>query len=79
MTLAKKNEDFDPWPEVELRDSIDASCNDCTDRGIVRLREEGYQDYEIAKQLGIGPTTVYDRRRAIYGRLLESLEISGEV
>jgi DNA-directed RNA polymerase specialized sigma24 family protein len=62
----------------DLRETLDACCEDDTDREILRLREEGYVDREIANRLGLPLTTCYVMRRTMYARFLELTGWRGE-
>lgn len=55
---------------IALRDLIESCCETEEDRIIVRMREQGYVDREIAATLDLPLTTVYTMRRAIEGRYL---------
>lgn len=69
----------DPRSMVDLRDELDGCCESDVDRDIIRLREEGLSDADIAERLGIPKTTTYMLRRAIYARFLErNPELRGE-
>lgn len=69
---------YDPQPMQELRETIDACCEDDMEREIIRLREEGYVDREIGEMLSIPLTTIYVMRRTIYARFLELSGLKGE-
>jgi len=69
---------YDPRGMQAVREMLEAACEDDTDREIMRLREEGYVDREIANVLGLSLTTVYVMRRAMYARFLELSGWKGE-
>jgi hypothetical protein len=69
---------YDPRRMQDLRETLDACCEDDTDREILRLREEGYVDREIANRLGLPLTTCYVMRRTMYARFLELTGWRGE-
>lgn len=68
----------DPRPMQELRLLLDACCETEDEREIMRLREEGYVDREIAGILGLPQTTTYVMRRTLYARFLELTGWKGE-
>lgn len=68
-----------PMAIPDLWDTIYACCESETDRTIVKMRSEDYNDQEIAERLGLPRTTTYMLRRAIYARFLQKSEMSGEV
>lgn len=69
----------DPRSMVDLRDELAGCCECRWDKSILRLREQGYSDADIAQQLGIPKTTAYMMRRGIYARFLErNQEYRGE-
>ena len=55
----------------ELRDLIEACCETEEERTIVRMREQGYVDREIAETLDMPLSTTYMLRRGIQERFLE--------
>lgn len=59
--------DFDiEQPSIDdLLDDVFTACRDDTDRTIVRLRNEGYTNHEIANQLGIASRTIRHRLQRI--------------
>ena len=69
----------DPRKMRELRETLDACCECDNEREILRLREEGYVDREIAEMLGLPVTTTYVMRRTLYARFLELSGWKGEV
>ena len=69
---------YDPRGMQDLRETLDACCENDTDREIIRLREAGYVDREIADILAKPPITIYVMRRAIYARFLELTGWKGE-
>ncbi len=69
---------YDPRPMQELRRTLDACCETHEEREIMRLREEGYVDREIAEILGLPQTTTYVMRRTLYARFLELTGWKGE-
>lgn len=69
---------YDPRPMEELRAILDACCETDEEREIMRLREEGNVDREIAEILGIPLTTTYVMRRTLYARFLEFSGWKGE-
>jgi hypothetical protein len=69
----------DPMSMVDLRDMIDTCCESEQDQIIVRMRELGYVDRDIAAAIDAPVTTTYMRRRELYARFLEKSELPGEV
>lgn len=69
---------YDPHPMQQLRHTLDACCETDEEREIIRLREEGYVDREIAEILGLPQTTTYVMRRTLYARFLELTGWKGE-
>lgn len=83
VTIFPEGEDdgafsYDPRNMQNLRETLDACCEDDTDREIQKLRESGHVDREISEILGIPLTTVYVMRRTMYARFLELTEWRGE-
>ena len=69
----------DPMSMVDLREMLDACCETEEDRIILRMREQGYVDREIAAAIDAPVTTTYMRRRELYARFLEKSGLQGEV
>jgi hypothetical protein len=61
----------DPRRIDDMRQLIDAACENDTDREIVRLREARLVDREIAERLGLPRSTLQVMRRTIYARFLQ--------
>jgi hypothetical protein len=61
---------------ADLKECIETCCWTDTEKEIVRLRELGSTDQEIAGYLGLPMTTVYMLRQGIYARVLAELGIS---
>ena len=53
---------------IELRDLLDSCCESDDERTILRMREEGYSDREIAEAIGLSHTTTYMMRREMEKR-----------
>jgi hypothetical protein len=51
-----------------LRSVIESCCTDALDLAIVRMREEGYNDREIAERNGLSANTIQRRRALIEAR-----------
>ena len=62
---------YDPRRMDDLRQTLDACCENDTEREILRFRELGRVDREIAEELGIPLTTIFVMRRTLYARFLE--------
>jgi hypothetical protein len=62
----------------DLRETLEACCENETELEILRLREEGYVDREIAERLGLPLTTTYVLRRTMYARFLDLSGWKGE-
>lgn len=69
---------YDPRAMHDLRETLDACCESDAERTIIRMREEGYVDREIAEVLGLPLTTTYVMRRTLYARFLELTGWKGE-
>jgi len=69
---------YDPRPMRNLRETLDSCCENETEREILRLREEGHVDREIADILDLPLTTTYVMRRTMYARFLELSGWKGE-
>ena len=61
----------DPIAMLELRDTIQACCESREDKVIIRMRESGSTDAEIAERLNTSVASIYRMRQAIYERFLE--------
>lgn len=62
----------------ELRDLV-MSCAETNDeRTLLRMREEGYTDSEIAKAIGLSRTPVLKLRQKLYQRYLEKVAAIGD-
>lgn len=77
----KNNEVFvdDPRKLRDLRETLEACAENEVEHEILRLREAGLVDREIADQLGLSLTTIYVMRRVMYSRFLELTGWKGEV
>ena len=53
---------------IELRDMLDACCQCDEERTLLRMREEGYSDREIAKTLNMPHTDIYTLRKELEKR-----------
>ena len=58
----------DPFAEIYCLEALQGSCQSPTDREIINLRVKGYNDYEIAEQLGIPRLKLWRARRRLYAR-----------
>jgi len=58
---------------AETRDLLDSCCQSEDDRTILRMREEGYADRDIAKAIGLAHTTTYMMRRELQRRYLQKI------
>lgn len=78
MKKVSKMLSYDPRRMLDLRETLDACCENEMEREILRLREEGYVDREIADILDLPLTTTYVMRRTMYARFLELSGWKGE-
>ena len=51
-----------------MRDLLESCCESDDDRTILRMREEGYSDREIAGTIGLKHTTTYLMRKELEKR-----------
>jgi len=78
--VLKRDGTRDPRSIVDLTDELMGCCESPAEREIVKHRQEGRSDAEIANILGIPKTTTYMMRRGIYARFLQrNPEYDGEV
>jgi len=56
---------------MELKEEIEACCQDETDLKIVRMRADGYTDQEICQETGINDATISYRGKRIEDRFVE--------
>lgn len=75
---AEEEFSYDPRHMRDLRETLEACCENETELEILRLREEGYVDREIAERLGLPLTTTYVLRRTMYARFLDLSGWKGE-
>lgn len=61
-------------PDHELSDLIDCVCVSNREKTILKMRQEGFTDSEIAEHIGVHRTTVSLTRREIGKRLLRELD-----
>lgn len=59
--------------EVEIKDLLEAVIQSEDERTILRLRQEGLGDADIAEQMGLSKTTVFVIRQGLEKRFLEQL------
>lgn len=72
--LISRYEVADNAPESDLLDMILGCCESEEEKTIVRLREQGITDKDIAERLGISRATVGRRRNAIEKRFDERMK-----
>lgn len=58
---------------VELRDLIESCCETDEERTLIRMREEGYADRDIAKALSMPHTAAYTLRKELEQRFQKKL------
>lgn len=63
-----------PLEVIELRDLLDSCCESDDERTILRMREEGYSDRDIADAIGLSHTTTYMMRRELEKRFQNKLQ-----
>lgn len=63
-----------PLEVIELRDLLDSCCESDDERTILRMREEGYSDRNIADAIGLSHTTTYMMRRELEKRFQNKLQ-----
>lgn len=59
---------------IEIRDLLDSCCQSEDERTILRMREGGYADRDIAKEIGLAHTTTYMMRRELEKRYLRKIQ-----
>jgi DNA-directed RNA polymerase specialized sigma subunit len=80
VALGEAEDDLtDPDRLRDLQEEIDDVCESDEDRMIVSLRSQGYNDRQIAEQLGLPWSAVYRLRRDLYKRFLTATGLKGEV
>lgn len=62
---------YDESRLIDLRETLEACCENDIEREVLRLREAGYVDREVAEMLDLSHTTAYVTRRLLYARFLE--------
>lgn len=65
--------DYSREREFEITDLLERAIESDEEREILRLRQEGFGDQEIAEQMGLSKTTVFVIRRGLETRFLEQL------
>lgn len=59
---------------AEMRDLLDSCCESEDERTILRMREEGHADRDIAEEIGLAHTTTYMMRRELEQRYQQKIQ-----